>query len=390
MKRMISTMVLLVLAAAMLPARGADKPPYEIPVIAGFTGNGAFVAQGVQTALKAGENYINATGGINGRPVHFVMVDDQTNPVQTVQIMNQMISRGVPAVLGPTGSATCEAALPIIVSHSAPVSYCLSNTIHPPDQGFMFSAQVETRDFLAASLRYLKAKGVKKVAMLVATDQAGIDGEQTIRENLSKPEFRDMEIVDDEHFGVPDLAVTAQMARIKASGAQVIDAWVTGPPLGMILREAQQANYEGYILTHGGNINSRLMGQYAAWVSDNLIFGAPPYMANGSTPAVVAAKAVFKEQLRKAGVETPDVTHNLAWDPMLILVDALRHLPDNPSAEQVHTYIEKLRGFAGISGVYDFRRNSQRGLDRGTAVMVRWDKASGIFITLSKPGGMPL
>jgi len=75
---------------------------------------------------------------------------------------------------------------------------------------------------------------------------------------------------------------------------------------------------------------------------------------------------------------------------MLILVDALRHLGTSAEPAQIHQYIENLHGFPGVNGVYDFRRNDQRGLDPATSVVVRWDKSADKFVTVSKPGGVPL
>lgn len=390
MKRLVAKLLLLFLIGATLPA-SAQPEPYDIYVIDALTGPGAFVGHGVQTALGAGEAYINASGGIHGRPIHFVILDDQTSPVTSVQLLNQLIAKKIPAFLGPVGAAQCAADLPIVNGGSGPVSYCLSNAVHPPAESWMFSAQVDTTEFLAASLRYLQAKGLRKIALLTTTDQAGADGVLIAHEDLSRPEFANLQVVDDEHFALADLSVSAQVARIKASGAQVLDAWTTGPPFGTILRDVQQVNYDGIILTNGANLNTRLMDQYAAFMPQELLITGPPYMAVSGYPnAVARAKTTYRDQMRKVGVETPDLTQMLAWDPMLILVDALRHLPDDPTAEQVHAYIENLHGFAGVNGMYDFTRNSQRGLSPDTSVVVRWDKAAGQFVTISKPGGQPL
>ena len=46
--------------------------------------------------------------------------------------------------------------------------------------------------------------------------------------------------------------------------------------------------------------------------------------------------------------------------------------------------------FPAISGVYDFRRGDQRGVDPLGSVLVRWDKAAHDFVATSKPGGLPL
>ena len=71
----LSAASLLLLAPA---ARAAD--PYEINVILPLTGSIAFVGTTQLQAIKGVEAYINKTGGIGGRPVSFVIQDDQGDP----------------------------------------------------------------------------------------------------------------------------------------------------------------------------------------------------------------------------------------------------------------------------------------------------------------------
>jgi branched-chain amino acid transport system substrate-binding protein len=387
-KRVLCAFAMLALLVCARPAGSAEEP-YDIYVIAGVTGPGAFVAHGVQSALSAGERYINSTGGIKGRPIHFVILDDQTNPANTVQLASQLVAKQVPVFIGPVGAATCSAIMPLLTN--GPVAYCLSNSVHPPGGSYMFSAQLSTKDFAMAALRYLAAKGVRKIALLTSTDTTGQDGQEIALEDLKSPELRDLQVVDNEQFNILDLSVTAQMARIKAAGAQAVYAWTTGTPFGTILRAIRDIGFDGVVLTHGGNMNKSQMEGYAASLPSSLLLAGPPYMATiGEPPAVRKAKAVFVEQLHQVGVETPDLTQMLAWDPMLIVVDALRHLGTSATPDQVRRYIANLNGFVGVNGIYDFRRGDQRGLDPATSVVVRWDHAADNFVTVSKPGGAPL
>lgn len=392
MIRPIALFVLLAIVAAAAPGRAADEP-YEMYVVAGLTGPGAFVGHGVEVSLSAAERYINGSGGIQGRPIHFVIMDDQTNPVTAVQVVSQLIAKRVPAFIGPIGAATCSAVMPLLEKNSGPVSYCLSNSVHPASGSYMFSAQLSTKDFMAAALRYLKAKGLRKLALLTTTDATGQDGEAIALENLKSPEFKDMEIVANEHFAVSDLSVSTQMAHIRAAGAQVVDAWATGPPFGTILRGIQESGWSGAVLTNGANLNQKLLEQYGQFVPRDLLITGPPYMAIAGMPASVRrAKDVYLAQMRQVGAANPDLTQMLGWDPTMILVDALRHLGTNATAAQIHEYISNLHGFVGVNGIYDFRSGSQRGLDAHTSVVVQWtNAASGAkFVTVSKPGGAPL
>jgi branched-chain amino acid transport system substrate-binding protein len=387
-KRVSAQLLLALFFLAALPARAADEP-YDFYAILSLTGPAAFLGHGEQVSLTAAERYINATGGIKGRPIHFVIADDQSNPATTLQLASQIFAKGVPAFIGPSFGATCTALQPVV--NNGPVMYCLANVIHPPNGSYAFSANPSTKDFTAAAFRYLKAKGVRKIALLTSTDASGQDGEQVALQDLASPEFHELQLVANEHFAVGDLTVSAQMARIKASGAQAIDAWTTGTPFGTVLRGVQAGAWDGIVMTNGGNINKAQMEQYAQFIPHDMIFTGPPYMSLGIASAkVMLAKTIFLDQMHQIGVANPDQTNLIAWDPMMIIVDALRHVGPSASAIQLRNYMLTLHDFAGINGLYDFRRGDQRGIDPLSSPIVKWDQASGEFVTISKPGGLPL
>jgi branched-chain amino acid transport system substrate-binding protein len=390
MKRLLRSFVValaLALLVGTLPARGAGEP-FELQAVFPLSGPAAFVGRLEAQAMSAIERLVNNSGGIRGRPLRIVVQDDQSNPAVAVQIVQQLIAKNVSAFVGPSFGATCVAVLPLI--NNGPVMYCIANVIHPTRGSYAFSANPSTKDYTASALRYIKAKGARKLALLTSTDASGQDGEQVALENLRTPEFRDLRLVANEHFAVGDLTVSAQIARIKASGAEAIDAWTTGTPFGTVLRGVQEGSYDGWVISNAGNLSRTQMEQYASFIPQNLIFTATPSMAIGVVPARVRlARVEFLDSLHQVGIGTAEILHQVAWDPTLILVDAYRHLGTEATAAQIKDYIGKLHDFPGIFGFYDFRRGDQRGVDPLSGPVARWDKNAHEFITISKPGGMP-
>jgi branched-chain amino acid transport system substrate-binding protein len=135
------------------------------------------------------------------------------------------------------------------------------------------------------------------------------------------------------------------------------------------------------------------MTQYAAFLPKQLFMPSAEWAMHGSTskrdPAVVAAQEKFDAIFEAAGV-VPDVASALAWDPAMIVVDALRKLGPSATASQVRDYISHLKGFGGVDGVYDFEREPQRGLDESDAVVTLWDPAEKTWRPVSEPRGKPL
>jgi branched-chain amino acid transport system substrate-binding protein len=389
MQRMLVWLCAALIVSAAGSARAVAADPYDIYVIISQTGQGAFVGKSQTQAIEAAETVINREGGIKGRPVHFVIQDDQTDPSLAVQLYNGVLAKHVPVVIGPGFSAPCFAVLPLVKTDI--VQYCLAPSIHPPPGAYSFSGSVSTKDLAAAGLRYFHKRGWTKIAVIDTTDATGQDGDNIFKENLELPENKDFKVVAFEHYAPSDVTVSAQISRIKASGAQAIYSWVTGTPFGTLLHGVFDSGLDVPILTNAGNISNAQMSQYIAFLPKQIYFTGLRFLGHNTIGAgpVRNVQNQFYTSLRARGVE-PDLLYSIAWDPVMIVVDALRHVGTDASAKQVHDYIEQLHSFAGINGIIDFRDGSQRGLTANAALIVRWNPETKEWIPVSKPGGTPL
>jgi branched-chain amino acid transport system substrate-binding protein len=377
---------LAVTASAVSPA----EEPFDINVIVPLTGAAAFPGKGTQAGLQAVEQLVNRTGGIAGRPVHFVFADDQSNPQITLQLANQLIAKNVPIIMGTASAAGCGALLPIVAN--GPVVYCESPGLHPPPGSYAYSAISSSADTTAASVRYFRGRGFTRIAMITSTDASGQDGERGLDAALALPENKGITIVDREHFGPADISVAAQIARIKASGAQAVLSWSTGTPTGTLLRDFTGGGLEVPIVIGNGNSSAAQLREYAAFLPKELYVAGAPCLAPESVtdPGVKAALKTYFDTMKTLGI-TPDIIQATPWDSGLIVVDAFRKLGVKATAAQLRDYIDHLRGWAGIYGRYDFQAFPQRGLGptSGSVIMTRWDPQSSTWIGVSKPGGAP-
>ena len=375
----------VVLVAAGGPVRAAE--PYDVNVLLSLTGAGAFLGQSEAKSLTAIENLTNKSGGIKGRPVHFVVQDDGSSPQTAVELFNGLVAKGVPIVLGPGYSATCYAVLPLV--KTGPVQYCYAPSVHTVAPSFVFSAGVSTKDLALAGMRYFREKGLRKIGLLVTTDATGQDGENVVKQNLQLRENASLSLVADEHFTPGDISISAQIARLKASGAQMVIAWVTGTPFGTVLKGAVDNDLGIPILTNAGNLSVAQMTQYSAFVPKGLYFTGfrfLRYKLAGPGPVRDADRA-FYSALAAVGVTNPDGTYSSNWDATRVAVDALRHLGPTPTAEQIRSYIANLHDFAGINGIMDFRDGQQRGYKDNAGLVVQWNATTKTFDPVSQPGG---
>ena len=375
-------------ALCLVPAlRAVAADPYDIDVVLPITGTFAFVGTTHEKELQVLEGVVNKQGGIQGRPVHFIFHDDTSNPETSLQIHQAILAKHPAVVLGSSLGALCQATTPLYLTNG-PVNYCFSPVIPTTKGSYVFSASVSGRDLIYATIRYFHGKGYKKIATLNTTDASGQIGDRDIAAVLQYPEFKDMTLLTAEHFSAADTSVTAQVSKIKALGPQAIIIWAPGTAFGTALHAVTDLGLDVPVATTSANMIIAQMKSYSAFVPKDVLFQGVPYVANAAhkdSPAMATYAAAMKDNGMPQDFQT-----GMAWDPAMIVIDALRKLGPNATAEQLRTYIENLHGYTGITGTYDFRDGSQRGLGVDSTLIMRWDPDKADFVSVSKAGGAPM
>jgi branched-chain amino acid transport system substrate-binding protein len=372
--------------AGALPARA-----YDITAILPLTGGASFLGKEEQQAMQLIEPMINKSGGVAGQQVHFQFLDDQSNPQTGVQLANTAIAAKPALVLGSSLVAVCNAMAPLMAS--GPAQYCFSPGIHPPAGSYVFTSSVSTLDLAEAQIRYFRMKGWTRLAFMTSADATGQDAEHGLDSVVARPENKDITVVERAHFNTTDVSVAAQIEHIKAANPQAMVAWSTGTPIATVFKGIVQAGLDIPIATTNGNMTYAQMAQYASFLPKQLYIAAPEWVQHDGVitldPKVEAAQKQFFDTFKAANVK-PDIAATLAWDPVMIVFDALQHLGGATNAQQVRDYIGSLKGFAGINGIYDFTRIPQRGLDVQAAIVTRWSPDAQTWQLVSKPTGIPL
>lgn len=365
--------------------------PYEINAILSLTGGASFLGTAEQKSLQLAEKWVNENGGIQGRPLKFVFQDDQSSPQTAVQLASQVVAKRPAVEIGANLVAMCNAMAPLM--QNGPVMYCLSPGIHPEAGSFVFTSSVSTHDLSSALIRYFRLKGWTRIAVMTSTDASGQDAEKGIKANLATPENSEVTAVAWEHFNPTDVSVSAQIQNIKAAKPQALIAWSTGAPVGTIFKGAVQGGLDIPVGTTDGNMTHAQMSRYADFLPKQLYIPAASWVMYSSSakrdPAIEAAQERFAAVFKAAGA-VPDVASALAWDPAMVVIDALRKLGPDATAAQLRDHIAQLKGFAGIDGIYDFTREAQRGLNLDNAVVTLWDPAKKNWMPVSAPTGVPL
>jgi branched-chain amino acid transport system substrate-binding protein len=371
--------------AGPLPA--ATPAPYELHVLLPLTGTNAFLGKVELETMKLIEQQTNGAGGIQGRPLKFVIQDDTSSPQVALQLANDLLAKKVPVILGSSSAAICSAIMPIL-EKSGPVEYCFSPAIHPSAGSYVFSASVGTGDLSAILVRYFRERGWRNIALLTSTDTTGQDFDRVMTAALALRENRGVHLVAAEHFTITDVSVAAQIAKIKAAQPQALITWTTGTPFGTVLRGVRDGGLDVPVAGANSNMSYEQLEQYAAFLPAALFFpGMRAMTPEGTGPGPIKDAQTKYFALFKSDNSRPQFANNLTWDPTMLVVDALRAIGPAATADQIHDYIEGLHSWAGINGIYDFRGGDQRGIGQLAVVVHQWDPVRKDFFVASRPGG---
>ena len=167
---------------------------------------------------------VNAEGGINGRKIKYLSVDDGYNPARTVEMARKLVEEDEVLVLfNPLGTPPNSAIHRYMNSKKVPQLFVATGATKWGDPknfpwtiGWQPNYQSESKIFAA---HILDSKPNAKIAVLYQNDDYGKDYLKGFEDGLG--EKAKTMIVSKLSYEVTDPTVDSQMVSLKASGADV-------------------------------------------------------------------------------------------------------------------------------------------------------------------------
>src|SRR3954452_8374112 len=168
---------------------------------------------------------INASGGINGRKVTLISLDDAYAPQKTAEQVRRLVeSDGVLAIVGSMGGPTNLAVAKYLNSAKVPQILLLASTpkLDDPDNlpwttTFMMPQPVETRIYAEY---LLKSKPDAKIAVIYQNDDLGKGNLSWFKAALGAK--ASTMIVKEAAYDVTEPTIDSQIVALKASGADTL------------------------------------------------------------------------------------------------------------------------------------------------------------------------
>ncbi len=190
---------------------------------------------------------LNAQGGVNGRKVRLVSLDDSYSPPKTLEQTRRLVEvDNVLAMFGSLGTATNTAVHKYLNAKHVPQLLIAAAALKwndpknfPWTMGLPANQYAENRPMVAYLLKH---RPQAKIAVLYQNDDFGKDYVRTLKELLA--ERGGPAIVAEQSYEATDPTVDSQLVALKASGADAL-FYFTSPKFGaMALRKTYELGWK--------------------------------------------------------------------------------------------------------------------------------------------------
>ncbi|HET6319178.1 MAG TPA: ABC transporter substrate-binding protein, partial [Chloroflexota bacterium] len=292
-------------------------------------------------AIQQIVDQINSKGGINGRTIDLQIVDDGSDPNQTVIQFNKVIADGAVAVLGPPQSTADLAIRPIANEKKIPtISLGAADEQVVPVTPYMWMVAPLSSQVANACLGFLQQQGKKKLAMLTDTKNAYAKSGHDSVMNLANK--YGVTIVDDETFETAQTNFTPQFAKIIEAKPDFLLVWATGAPPVVITKQWADAN-PGIPLMMTAAEASTLYVQPAGAAAEGVYVEATMGVVGDKLPSGNKFKKLiddFAGPFQQANGYYPP---QFAWDGMIaatFLIDAITR--KGAASEQIRAGLDSI------------------------------------------------
>lgn len=313
-------------------------------IVTSLTGDAAMYGDYQVNAAQMAADEINAKGGINGKKIEIVYLDDQSKPQVALQCMQKLLDEEEPlVVLGPDWSGNTMAAMEAAKKEGVPqVCSSKSREITHSDNPYIFRT-VATSHFVGETLANIaKEKGYQKVAIWYTNSEYGVGGSEGAKracENMG------LEVVAHETHNVGDNDFTAQIMNVKNSGAECIINYSIQVEGAKSLKQMREQGLDIPIL--GGD--AFITPDFAKLVGDEYMEGViatSAFVACDPEQVVVDWVKSYEELY---GV-TPDDHAAPYYDAVNIIAKVIEEVGED--REAISEGLKDVSGYVGVQGDY--------------------------------------
>jgi branched-chain amino acid transport system substrate-binding protein len=211
------------------------------------------------------------------------------------------------------------------------------------------------------TLEYMKRQGIEKIAIISDSGGFGKDGAAVIKATAPGA---GMTVVEEQTFNPGDTDMSAQLTKIKGSGADAMIVVSAGKEAAIVVKNAADLGIKMPMFGTHGNARVEFIDG-AGSAAEGFKFAAgkillPELYGEGTEPFKVATD--FKDRYTAAYNKAPDTFAGHAYDAINIIANAANKIDGEVTPKALRDEIEKTSGLIGIGGTFNFTPTDHNGM----------------------------
>lgn len=361
---------------SLSPMLKAADDTLLIGEVGSMTGNDATFGTSTHNGIELALKEINGQGGVKGKKLQVVSLDDQGKPEEAATAVTKLITQDkVAAILGEVASSRSLAMAPIAQNNKIPMISPSSTNPKVTEMGdyifrVCFIDPFQGTVMARFAMKDLKAK---KVAILrdVKNDYSvGLANFfiETFKKNGG-------EIVIDQSYSAGDVDFKSQLTAIRSKKPDAIFVPGYYTEVGLIARQARELGVKAPLMG-GDGWDSPKLNEIGGAAMNNSYF-SNHYSAEDKSPKVQE----FIKKYKEAYGIVPDSLAAMGYDAALVLADAMKRAKSLKSSD-IRDAIAKTTNFSGVTGKITI--NPERNAVK-SAVILKVENGNFKYLTTINP-----
>lgn len=290
---------LLVRSAPGPRAAPAPQPELVLGQSAPFSGPSAQLGRDYRSGALAWFNAVNRRGGIHGRRLRLVSLDDRYEPALTLRNTEQLIQRDRAFVLfGYVGTPTVKQILPLLEQQRIPLVAPLTGArlLREPRRPLVFNLRASYQAEVDRIVNDLVHAGLHQIAVLHQQDAFGDDGLQASRSALARHGLKPVAIAGVQRNSTDTDAAAKRIHAAGPNAVIIISAYPSSAAFSRSLhRLGSRAQLMNVSFVGTAGLQDALPGGLATGIG---ITQVVPFPWNRRLPVVAQYQQLMQQQGR--------------------------------------------------------------------------------------------
>lgn len=322
-------------------SQGVGEKSLKIGTSLPLSGGAATAGKGFEAGLKAAVAEVNDAGGINGRQVELLVLDDGFEAARSVANVRRLgEEEKVFAVVGPAGTANLPGSFAYLERKGMP----MFAPVLPPDpgKGEVWLLGTGHKDQVRVILDWLATeKKVKTVALLTQDNDLGQAFEEAVAEQAPK---HDIKLVANEKLEPNSTDVDSAILKLRGKKPDAVISGTDNAQTALLLKEARDLKWSPLIVgnsSSGGPGSPSTTGP-AGSAAEGFYASAILEFPTSNTPEVKRYRAAME----KAGGAEADNSFALQdYASAQVFFEIVKRLGDDVCWAKFRSEAEKLADF---------------------------------------------